>query len=76
MADEINVTFEEETIEVIIEAAVGLSGPTGPAGADGSDAEVTKENVEAVLIGDITSHTHDSQYLDEIEFSLINIFKI
>jgi hypothetical protein len=40
------------------DGADGATGSTGPAGADGSDASVTKANVEAVLTGAITSHTH------------------
>lgn len=36
----------------------GIQGATGAAGADGSDASVTKANVEAVLTGEISSHTH------------------
>lgn len=40
--------------------ATGATGPQGPAGAEGSDASVTKPNVEAVLTGEITSHTHPS----------------
>jgi hypothetical protein len=38
--------------------ATGSTGATGAAGADGSDASVTKANVEAVLTGEISSHTH------------------
>lgn len=36
----------------------GIQGPAGADGADGSDANVTKANVEAVLTGEITTHTH------------------
>ena len=36
----------------------GIQGPAGADGADGSDANVTKANVEAVLTGEISSHTH------------------
>jgi len=36
----------------------GIQGEQGPQGIPGSDANVTKANVEAVLIGEITSHTH------------------
>lgn len=42
----------------------GPQGEPGPKGEPGSDAEVTKENVEAVLTGNITTHTHD-QYLTD-----------
>lgn len=34
-------------------------------GPKGDTAEVTKENVEAVLTGDITSHNHDSLYIKD-----------
>lgn len=34
-------------------------------GEKGSDASVTKQNVEAVLTGDITSHNHDSRYISK-----------
>lgn len=37
----------------------GDQGDPGTDGQDGSDANVTKENVEAVLTGTITSHDHD-----------------
>ncbi len=36
----------------------GPKGDTGNTGAAGSDAEVTKANVEAVLTGEISTHTH------------------
>jgi len=31
-------------------------------GVDGSDANVTKENVEGVLVGEIATHKHDNMY--------------
>ena len=37
----------------------------GEKGDPGSDASVTKQNVEAVLTGDITSHNHDSRYISK-----------
>lgn len=46
----------------------GIQGPVGPKGEQGeqgSDASVTKQNVEAVLTGDITSHNHDSRYISK-----------
>lgn len=52
----------------------GIQGPIGPKGDTGekgekgdpgSDASVTKQNVEAVLTGDITSHNHDSRYISK-----------
>lgn len=41
-----------------------IKGEKGDKGDPGSDAEVTKENVESVLTGNITTHTHD-QYLTD-----------
>lgn len=38
--------------------AAGAAGAAGIDGEDGSDASVTKENVEAVLTGEISSHSH------------------
>ena len=38
----------------------GIQGVPGEQGLPGSDATVTKEAVEEVLIGEITSHTHPS----------------
>lgn len=43
----------------------GDSGEKGEKGDPGSDASVTKQNVEAVLTGDITSHNHDSRYISK-----------
>lgn len=43
----------------------GAPGEQGPKGDPGSDASVTKQNVEAVLTGDITSHNHDSRYISK-----------
>lgn len=43
----------------------GDKGETGPKGDPGSDVSVTKQNVEAVLTGDITSHNHDSRYISK-----------
>lgn len=45
--------------------ADGAPGAQGPKGDPGSDASVTKQNVEAVLTGDITSHNHDSRYISK-----------
>jgi hypothetical protein len=36
----------------------GLTGPQGNAGTNGTDASVTKSNVEAVLTGAISTHSH------------------
>lgn len=43
----------------------GDPGEKGEKGDPGSDASVTKQNVEAVLTGDITSHNHDSRYISK-----------
>lgn len=43
----------------------GDPGQKGEKGDSGSDASVTKQNVEAVLTGDITSHNHDSRYISK-----------
>lgn len=43
----------------------GDPGEKGEKGDPGSDASVTKQNVEAVLTGDITSHNHDSSYISK-----------
>lgn len=43
----------------------GPKGDPGEKGDPGSDASVTKQNVESVLTGDITSHNHDSRYISK-----------
>ena len=43
----------------------GDTGEKGEKGDPGSDASVTKQNVEAVLTGDITSHNHDGRYISK-----------
>ena len=53
------------------DGAPGIQGPKGDPGEKGekgdpgSDASVTKQNVESVLTGDITSHNHDSRYISK-----------
>lgn len=41
----------------------GDPGERGEKGDPGSDASVTKQNVEAVLTGNITTHTHNDWYI-------------
>lgn len=48
-----------------IQGPKGAPGEKGEKGDPGSDASVTKQNVEAVLTGDITSHNHDSRYISK-----------
>ena len=48
-----------------IQGPKGNPGEKGEKGDPGSDASVTKQNVEAVLTGDITSHNHDSRYISK-----------
>lgn len=48
-----------------IQGPVGPKGEKGEKGDPGSDASVTKQNVESVLTGDITSHNHDSRYISK-----------
>lgn len=51
------------------DGAPGIQGPKGDPGEKGekgdpgSDASVTKQNVEAVLTGNITTHTHNDWYI-------------
>lgn len=48
-----------------IQGPKGDPGQKGEKGDPGSDASVTKQNVETVLTGDITSHNHDSRYISK-----------
>lgn len=48
-----------------VQGPKGDPGKKGEKGDPGSDASVTKQNVEAVLTGDITSHNHDSRYISK-----------
>lgn len=41
---------------------INLGRFQGPQGEPGKDAEVTKAAVEAVLVGEVTTHTHDTRY--------------
>lgn len=56
--------FEGTEAEWLI-SLKGEKGEKGEKGDPGSDASVTKQNVEAVLTGDITSHNHDSRYISK-----------
>jgi len=44
--------------DVTIAISEALQGEPGVDGTNGTDASVTKANVEAVLIGTISSHSH------------------
>jgi uncharacterized protein related to proFAR isomerase len=48
-----------------------ITGPKGDKGDPGDDAVISKENIEFVLTGDITSHTHDSRYYTETEVNTL-----
>lgn len=48
-----------------VQGPKGDPGEKGEKGDPGSDASVTKQNVESVLTGDITSHNHDSRYISK-----------
>lgn len=64
------------------DGAPGIQGPKGDPGEKGekgdpgSDASVTKQNVEAVLTGDITSHNHDSRYISKTILVHIHLLQI
>jgi hypothetical protein len=54
-----------------------VAGPVGPTGPAGSNATVTKAAVEAVLTGNITTHTHDIYLKKEADSTLdMNNFNI
>lgn len=38
----------------------------GPQGEPGKDAELSKAAIEAVLVGEVTTHTHDTRYVKKI----------
>lgn len=46
-----------------VQGPKGDTGEKGEKGDPGSDASVTKRNVEAVLTGNITTHTHNDWYI-------------
>ena len=46
-----------------VQGPKGDPGEKGEKGDPGSDASVTKQNVEAVLTGNITTHTHNDRYI-------------
>lgn len=39
----------------------------GPQGEPGKDAELSKAAIEAVLIGEVTTHTHDTRYYTKVD---------
>jgi len=59
---------DTEWIDIVpLTEITGPQGLPGEDGEDGLDAVISKENVEFVLTGDITSHTHDARYYTETE---------
>jgi hypothetical protein len=58
VADDLVFTKDDATTVTITDAKIDLKGEQGETGPAGSDASVTKVNVEAVLTGEISSHTH------------------
>lgn len=63
--DEWLISLKGEKGETGPKGDKGDPGQKGEKGDPGSDASVTKQNVEAVLTGDITSHNHDSRYISK-----------
>lgn len=63
--DEWLISLKGEKGETGPKGDKGDTGEKGEKGDPGSDASVTKQNVEAVLTGDITSHNHDSRYISK-----------
>ena len=63
--DEWLISLKGEKGETGPKGDKGDTGEKGDKGDPGSDASVTKQNVEAVLTGDITSHNHDSRYISK-----------
>lgn len=63
--DEWLISLKGEKGETGPKGDKGDPGEKGEKGDPGSDASVTKQNVEAVLTGDITSHNHDSRYISK-----------
>ena len=39
----------------------------GPQGEPGKDAELSKAAIEAVLVGEVTTHTHDTRYYTKVD---------
>lgn len=54
----VTVTIAPAPQVAAVDVTVIPQGPPGPPGRPGSDASVTKNSVEAVLTGEITTHTH------------------
>lgn len=76
----VNITESTDNIAIVVSEAVkgdkGDTGSQGVQGVAGSDATVTKVNVEAVLTGEISTHTHPvvpSGLSSAQVFALINI---
>ena len=63
--DEWLISLKGEKGETGPKGDKGDPGEKGEKGDPGSDASVTKQNVESVLTGDITSHNHDSRYISK-----------
>lgn len=61
----LNNGFEGTEEEWLASLESTVPGPPGPPGPVGSDATVTKEAVEGVLTGTISSHDHNGHHVQE-----------